>query len=154
MKLDAAGYALIKGFEGLRLDAYLDKAGVWTIGYGSTRYANGAPVKKGDYLLNKQCADDLFTHTLAPYENAVNASVKVPITQNQFNALVSFDYNEGTGALHNSHLLARLNAKDYAGAAQEFLKWDKITDPQTGQHEVLDDLVKRRKKESALFLAA
>ena len=154
MRLDAAGYALIKGFEGLRLDAYQDSAGVWTIGYGSTRYANDLPVKKGDRLLNKECADDLFEHTLAPYEAVVTRCVKVPLTQDQFNSLVSFSYNEGAGALPVSHLLVKLNANDYKGAGEEFLKWDKITDPKTGQHVVLDDLVIRRKKEAAPFLNA
>src|SRR5438132_101846 len=104
MVLDAAGYALIKGFEGLRLMAYKDVAGVWTIGYGSTRYADGKPVKAGDKLVNIECASDLFAHTLSQYEEAVNSYVKVPLSQAQFNSLVSFTYNEGTGALLESHL--------------------------------------------------
>lgn len=152
MKVDQAGIDLIKSFEGLRLDAYQDSAGVWTIGYGSTRYADGKPVKKGDKLVNSHCADDLFVITLREYFDAVNADVKVPLTQNQFNALLSFTYNEGTGALASSTLLKKLNAKDYAGAADEFLKWDKITDPKTHEKEVLDTLYKRRKKERELFL--
>jgi lysozyme len=152
MITDAAGLALIKGFEGLRLIAYQDSAGVWTIGYGSTRYKNGSPVKHGDTLVNEACASDLLQVTLGQYENAVNRDVKVPLTQNQFNALVSFTYNEGTGALAESHLLIKLNQKDFAGAADEFLKWDEITSPTTHQKEVLNDLYVRRTKERALFL--
>jgi lysozyme len=140
MNLDSAGLALIKSFEGCCLAAYQDKASVWTIGWGSTRYANGAPVKAGDKLVNVECAGDLLLHTLAP------------LTQNQFNALVDFEYNEGAGALGESHLLVKLNAGDYAGAADEFLKWDEITNPETHQKEVLNDLYTRRKKEQALFL--
>src|ERR1700748_1902889 len=127
MKLDAKGIAIIKNFEGLRLNAYRDIAGVWTIGYGSTRYKDGKTIKPGDKLVNEACASDLFEITLGQYEDAVNRDVKVPLSQNQFNALVSFTYNEGTGALGMSHLLIKLNAKDYSGAADEFLKWDKIT---------------------------
>lgn len=154
MKIDQAGMNLIKGFEGLRLNAYRDKAGVWTIGYGSTRYKNGKPIQPGDKLLNVECATDLFEVTLGQYESAVNSYVKVPLTQAQFNSLVSFAYNEGTGALKSSTLLRRLNAKDYTGAADEFLKWTKITDPNTGQKVICDDLVKRRHEERQAFLTA
>lgn len=152
MQYSNAGLALTKGFEGLRLTAYKDSAGVWTIGYGSTRYKNGAPVKRGDALVNEECANDLLLVTMQQYVDAVNHDVKVPLTQNQFDALVDFTYNEGTGALAMSTLLKKLNAKDYAGAADEFLKWDEITSPTTHQKEVLNDLYIRRTKERVLFL--
>ena len=152
MTLDTNGKNFIKSFEGLRLLAYQDSAGVWTIGWGSTRYANGLPVKKGDTLVNRECADDLFDLTLSPYEAAVNRDVKVPLTQDQFNVLVDFEYNEGAGALGESTLLKKLNAGDYAGAANQFLVWDEITNPATHKKEVLDDLFKRRTKERALFI--
>ncbi|MDB5155898.1 MAG: rrrD, partial [Mucilaginibacter sp.] len=99
-------------------------------------------------------ADSLFRITMAQYESAVDDYVKVPITQNQFDALVSFAYNEGTGALRGSSLLILLNERDYEGAAEHFLAWDKITDPHTGQKVVCDTLVDRRKEESHLFLTA
>jgi lysozyme len=83
----------------------------------------------------------------------VNNYVKVPLTQSQFDALVCFTYNEGTGALKESTLLRKLNAKDYHGAAYQFLLWDKITDPKTGQKVVCDTLILRRKKERELFLS-
>ncbi len=147
------GIKLIKSFEGLRLSAYRDVAGVWTIGYGSTRYHDGKPVKPGDKLASEQQADALFANTLGQYEDAVNEYVKAPLTQPQFDALVSFTYNEGTGALKESTLLKKLNEKDYPGAADQLLVWDKITNPQTGEKEVCSDLVARRKQERELFLS-
>ena len=154
MQLSANGFAIIKNFEGLRLTAYRDVAGVWTIGYGSTRYHDGLQVKPGDQLAGELQADALFRNTLGQYQDAVNEFVKVPITQNQFDALVSFTYNEGTGALQQSTLLVKLNEKNYIEAAAHFLAWDKITDPKTGQKVICDTLVQRRKEESQLFLSA
>ncbi len=154
MQLSNNGFAIIKNFEGLRLTAYRDVAGVWTIGYGSTRYHDGKPVKPGDQLASELQADALFRNTLGQYQDAVNEFVKVPITQNQFDALVSFTYNEGTGALQQSTLLVKLNEKNYAEAAAHFLAWDKITDPKTGQKAICDTLVERRREESRLFLSA
>jgi len=133
MKLSNHGEAVIKKFEGLRLQAYRDSAGVWTIGYGCTRYHDGKPVKPGDKLADEKQADALFRNTLSQYEDAVNNNTRVSLSQNQFDALVSFTYNEGTGALEHSTLLQRLNEKDYKGAADQFLVWDKITDPKSGE---------------------
>jgi len=152
MKLSEHGEAVIKNFEGLRLDAYRDSAGVWTIGYGSTRYHDGKTIKPADKLANEAQAAALFSNTLGQYEDAVNNLVKVPLSQNQFDALVSFTYNEGTGALKESTLLRKLNEKDYVYAADQFLVWNKITDPQTGKKVVLDILVERRAEERGLFL--
>jgi len=154
MQLSENGFKIIKNFEGLRLSAYRDVAGVWTIGYGSTRYHDGKRVRPGDKLANEAKADALFRNTLGQYEEAVNQFVKVPLTQNQFDALVSFTYNEGAAALEESTLLLKLNEKDYPSAAAHFLAWDKITDPKTGGKVVFDTLVQRRKEESRLFLSA
>lgn len=153
MQLSTNGIQLIKHFEGLSLNAYRDSAGVWTIGYGSTRYHDGKPIKPGDKLASQAQADALFTNTLSPYEQAVNNLVKVPLTQQQFDALVSFTYNEGTGALEESTLLRKLNVHDYAAAADQLLVWNKITDPKTRTRVILDTLVKRRKQERELFLS-
>lgn len=152
MQISNNGIAIIKNFEGLRLNAYADSAGVWTIGYGSTRYHDGKAVKPGDKLANESQADALFHNTLSQYENAVNDFVKVPLTQNQFDALVSFTYNEGPYALKSSTLLQKLNGADYTNAADAFLLWDKITDPKTGKKVVLDVLGTRRRAERELFL--
>jgi len=153
MQLSQKGLSLIKTFEGLRLEAYRDVAGVWTIGYGSTYFHDGKKVKPGDKLSGETQADALIRNTLGQYEDAVNQCVKAPLNQNQFDALVSFTYNEGVGALQESTLLVKLNEKNYEAAAIHFLAWDKITDPQTGKKIICDTLVKRRKEESRLFLS-
>ena len=153
MQLSQKGLSLIKTFEGLRLEAYRDVAGVWTIGYGSTYFHDGKKVKPGDKLSSETQADALIRNTLGQYEDAVNHHVKVPLNQNQLDALVSFTYNEGVGALQESTLLVKLNEKNYEAAAIHFLAWDKITDPQTGKKIICDTLVKRRKEESQLFLS-
>jgi lysozyme len=150
MKLSDHGEAVIKNFEGLRLKAYRDSAGVWTIGYGSTRYHDGKPVKPGDQLASEAQADALFRNTLDPYVNAVIGQVRVPLTQNQFDALVSFKYNAGAAA--GKTLLLKLNAADYQGAADQFLVWNKITDPATGNKIENPVLTARRRQERALFL--
>lgn len=144
------GLDLIRGFEGVRLKAYKDTAGVWTIGWGSTFYANGKMVKRGDTLINTVCADDLFLLTVNQFVREVNALVQVPLTQNQFDALVSFQYN--TGGLAGSTLLKKLNAGDYQGATDQFPLWNKVTDPITGQKKPFVVLTERRAKERALFL--
>jgi lysozyme len=153
MILSKKGENLIKNFEGLRLNAYRDGAGVWTIGYGSTRYHDGRKIKPDDKLATQTQADALFKNTLGQYINAVNDFIKVVITQNQFDALVSFAYNAGIGALQKSTLLKKLNTGDYDGAADQFLMWNKITNPVTGQKNVLAALVKRRSIERQLFIS-
>jgi lysozyme len=152
LTLSPSGLALIKKFEGLRLSAYRCIAGIWTIGYGSTYYRNGTSVKKGDKLADIHQADELFKYTLQHFEQAVNQLVQVPLTQNQFNALVSFAYNAGTNALGKSTLLKLLNQGNYEAAAKQFLIWNKITDPATGKKIVAPDLTRRRIVESELFL--
>lgn len=134
------GIKLIKQFEGCKLTAYKCPAGVWTIGYGHT-----AGVKSGQKITQAQ-ADTYLKSDLKKFENAVNSCVKVSINQYQFDALVSFTYNCGAGALKTSTLLKKLNKKDYAGAAKEFAKWNKANG------KVLDGLTKRRAAEAQLFL--
>jgi lysozyme len=136
-----AGLALIKGFEGLRLQAYKCPAGVWTIGYGHT----GSDVTPG-LAISSQQAEDLLKKDLTRFENAVFKLVSVTVTQNQFDALVSFCYNLGEGALGKSTLLKLLNAGDAAAAADQFLKWDKAGG------KTLAGLTRRRVAERDLFM--
>jgi lysozyme len=82
MKSSLNGIKLIKSFEGLELKAYKDTAGVWTIGYGSTRYANGKAVKQGDRLASEAEATALLSATLGEYERALTERCKVPLNQN------------------------------------------------------------------------
>ena len=145
MKTSSNGTSLIKEFEGFVANAYLCPAKVWTIGIGTTIYPNGVKVKKGDKCTLEQ-AHEYLAHDMIEFEKTVNDSVKVPLSQNQFDALVSLAYNIGSGAFKNSTLLKKLNAKDYAGAADQFLVWNK------GGGKVLNGLVKRRASERALFL--
>jgi lysozyme len=140
MNISQNGIKLIQQFEGCVLFGYKDAVGVPTIGWGHT-----GGVYLGQRISQAQ-ADDLLKNDLKKYENGVREAVRVPLNQNQFDALVSFAYNCGISALKTSTLCQKLNAKDYKGAAAEFDKWTKAG----GQ--VLNGLVKRRNAEQALFL--
>lgn len=145
MNISGAGVDLICSFEGYRDKAYDDGIGVWTIGYGTTRYPTGLYVQKDDTCTLAQ-AKSYMAHDLKKFVDAVNDGVKVSITQNQFDVLVSLAYNIGIKAFKESTLLKKLNAGDYHGAADQFLVWNK------GGGKVMQGLVNRRKAERALFL--
>src|SRR5690606_31719741 len=98
----------IKQWEGVKLEAYKDTGGVWTIGYGHTSAAGDPKVIPGMKITQKQ-ADEILKKDLSKFEQRVENLVKVPLTDNQFAVLVSFDFN--TGALHKSTLLKKLNKK-------------------------------------------
>ena len=146
MKTSDRGVALIKAHEGLRLTAYTDPVGVWTIGYGHTTTAGPPKVERGMKITDAG-ADAILRQDLAKFEGYVSSAVKVPLNQNEFDALVSFTFNLGPGNLRSSTLLKKLNAGDRAGAADEFLKWTKAGG------KTLPGLVKRREAERALFRA-
>ena len=145
MKTSQSGISLIKGFEGKRLNAYDDGVGVWTIGFGTIKYPNGVRVKKGDTCTEAQ-AESYLKNDLVKFENAINRLAKVPLNQNQFDALSSFTYNLGETNLSSSTLLKKLNAKDYAGTADQFLRWNKAGG------KVMNGLARRREAERNLFL--
>lgn len=140
MKTSAQGIDLIKQFESLALTTYLDAAGKLTVGWGHL-------VKPGETftILTPQQADDLLQKDVAWAEQAVNQLVKVPLTQNQFDALVDFTFNLGTGALRSSTLLKRLNEGNYTVAADNFQRWVYAGGNQSA------GLVRRRAAEWALF---
>lgn len=146
MQISENGITLIKAFEGCRLTAYQDSVGVWTIGYGWTQPVDGKSVSKG-MVITQQKANQLLTEGVAQYESGVTNLVTVPLNQNQLDALVDFAYNLGVNALRGSTLLKKLNAGDYAGAANEFTKWNKA-----GGKE-LAGLTRRREAEKSLFLS-
>ena len=110
MTIDRNGFDLLVKLEGLKTKAYKDSKGVWTIGIGSTYYANGNKVKEGDTLTKEQCFE-LFELTKYKYEKPINYGVKIPINQNQFNALFCFCYNVGQTGFANSTLLRVINSK-------------------------------------------
>ncbi len=140
--INDAALELIKRHEGLRTTAYKCPAGVWTLGYGHTRY-----VRQGQQCTETQ-AEVWLMDDLRESEQAVDYLVKVPLTDNQRGALVSFVFNVGAGNFAASTLLRKLNAGDYAGAADEFARWNKASG------KVLAGLTRRRAAEAELFSAA
>jgi lysozyme len=141
------GLNLIKKYEGLRLSSYLCPAGVPTIGYGSTQYPNGKKIMLGEKLASEKEATQLLLATLSPYEDAVNKHLP-NINQCQFDALVCFAYNLGTGALIKSTLLkkAKANHAD-PSILDEFLRWNKAGG------KVLAGLTNRRREEANLYFS-
>ncbi|MGO4671152.1 lysozyme [Bosea sp. 2RAB26] len=139
-RISDEGLALIKRWEGCRLTAYRDVAGLLTIGYGST----GAHVRPG-LKITQVDADRLLLRDLSRFERAVATLVKVPLNDGQFAALVSFAFNVGEGALVKSTLLKKLNAGNYAAVPAELMKW-----VNAGGRKV-EGLVNRRAAEGGLW---
>ena len=146
MSVSNKGVDLICEFEGKRLVAYDDGVGVWTIGFGTIKYPSGNRVKKGDTCTLEQ-AKEYMRHDLMEFEHTVNSSVKVPLNQNQFDALVSLAYNIGSSAFKSSTLVKKLNTGDYQGAADQFNVWVNAGGKR------MQGLVNRREKENVLFLS-
>lgn len=141
MKMSDNGRSMTKQFEGLRLEAYQDGGGVWTIGYGHT-----AGVKPGQVITAEQ-ADTFLKADLGHAEVVVGQYTHLPLTQNQFDALVDFVFNLGLGQFMRSTLLAKLNNNDFAGASAEFIRWNK------DNGKVVAGLTRRRQAETNLFNA-
>lgn len=140
MFLGPKGKALIQSFESLRLQAYQDQRGIWTLGWGHTQGV--VPYQ----TCTASDADEWFTQDTATAVKAVNATVHVPLTQEQFDALVSFTFNVGQGSEAHSTLLADINKGDFAAAAAQFLVWNHTNGV------VNAGLTRRRAAERALFL--
>lgn len=138
-RINDAGLALIQRWEGLRLTAYQDVAGVWTIGYGHTR-----DVRPGQTITEAE-ATALLRADLAEAEAAVTRLVKVPLTDGQFAALVSFVFNVGQGAFGSSTLLRRLNSGDYDAVPGELARWSRAGG------RVVQGLANRRAAEAGLW---
>ena len=143
MKVSDKGLALIEKYEGFSAVPYLCPANKWTIGFGNTFYADGHPVASNDAALTKEQARILMKNVLSVSFEPVLARLLPEVTQNQYDALVSFAYNVGTGNLASSTLLKKLKAGEPCSA--EFLRWNKA-----GGKE-LAGLTKRRQDEKALF---
>lgn len=149
MKISQNCLNLIKKWEGLYLNAYIDPVGIPTIGYGTIRYPNGNKVKLGDRITERD-AEIYLKYECDEFAEAVSRLVKVPLNQNQFDALVSFTYNVGSGAFQASTLLTKLNERNYQEAANEFSKW--VNGMVNGVKTPLPGLVSRRADEKKLFL--
>ena len=139
MELSPAGLSLIKRFEGLRTRAYLCPAGVWTIGYGST----GPHVAEG-LVISEAQAEAMLRSDLVRFEEAVRRHA-LPATQSQYDALVSFAFNVGVDAFARSTLLRRHRSGDFASAAFQFARWDKV------RGRVVTGLARRRAAERKLY---
>lgn len=149
MKPSENCYNLIKQFEGCRLKSYKDSAGIWTIGWGTTFYPEGAKVKEGESITQER-ADFLLKWQVLEKCAAVN--VLVDVSQNKFDALVSFAYNVGVAALRKSTLLKKVLADPNDQTIEaEFLKWNKAR--VKGELTVLNGLTKRRQAEADLYFS-
>ena len=144
MRTSNKGLVLIKEFEGLRLTAYLCPANVWTVGYGHTSAA-GAPNVHSGMRITEVEAEAILRRDLVRYETGVKRLVKVPLNQSQFDALVSFCFNVGEGALGKSTLLRKLNRGEYGSVPAELMKWTR------GGGKELPGLVRRRRAEAKLW---
>ena len=136
---------IIKKFEGLRLEAYRDSAGVWTIGYGHT----GPDVLAGEVITDERAVQLLITD-IAWATNTVRRAIRVTLTEEQRAALISLTFNIGSAAFLSSTVLRRLNASNFEGAADAFLMWNKIT--VNGQKVISTGLKNRRERERTIFL--
>lgn len=142
------GLNLIKEFEGCSLKAYADVVNIWTIGYGNTFYKDGTKVRSTDKPITQAQAMELLLSILKHFEDSVNSFTRDDITQNQFDALVCFSYNVGTGALKSSTLLKKVNANPNDLSIQkEFEKWNKAGG------KAIAGLTRRRKAESELYFS-
>ncbi|MGJ0505593.1 MAG: lysozyme [Methylocystis sp.] len=140
--MSAAGRALLIQREGFKTRAYRDSVGVLTIGVGHTSAA-GAPAVSPGMTISKSEVDAILSRDLSQFENAVEGAVNAPLTQGQFDALVSLCFNIGIGAFQKSTVARRLNEGNYRGAADAFLMWNKPP-----------EIIRRRRGERDQFLKA
>ena len=148
MILDNRGYLLITKFEGLRLKPYLCSAKIPTIGYGNTYYPDGKRVTLLDKDITKQEAFDMFKELANRFAKRVDELVTSNLNQNQFNALVSFAYNVGTGNFSSSTLLKKVNKNpNDLTIKDEFLRWNKAGG------KVINGLTNRRNEEADLYFS-
>lgn len=144
MRLSTNGLSLIKEFEGCKLEAYRCTRGRWTIGWGHTGDDVGPGVR-----WTQAKADGTLALDVRWVEEAVNELVRVPLTQNQFDALCAFVFNIGRSQFAQSTLLRKVNARDFVGAKVQFSRWNKTT---VGGKLIVDrGLTRRRRAEADLF---
>lgn len=143
MKLGPKGAALIKSFEGCKLEAYKDGGGVWTIGWGHT-----GPHIGPDIVWTQEEADSVFLSDVEKFEDCVEAAIEREVTQEQFDAMVSLAFNIGCKAFLGSTLVRLVNGGNVDAAAGQFVRWNK----DNGQ--VIAGLTRRRLAEEQLFTEA
>jgi lysozyme len=146
MNISAKGIAFIRDQEGERLISYKDTRGIMTIGVGHTGMVNGGVITEGQYITAQQSLE-LLQQDLYAVERCINQRVKVPLQQNQYDALCSLVFNIGVSGFSNSTLLKKLNASDFSASADAILMWCRAgSDPHI--------LLARRKRERELFLSS
>jgi lysozyme len=152
MKTSQAGIDLIKKFESCELTAYQDSVGRWTIGWGATIHRSGAKVKRGDHITQDEAEELLCWHLQLKEIGVTKLLHPYTVNQNQFDALVSFAFNAGIGALGSSTLLKKIRANpNDPSIRDEFARWDKGT--VSGRMVRLKGLTRRRLAESALYFS-
>lgn len=149
LKTSDKGLAIIRKHEGLRLKRYRCQAGHWTIGYGHK--LRGIELKTM-FAITREQAETMLVFDVQVPEIYINGVARVKLTQNQFDALVSFAFNFGVGKLENSSLWRLLQAGNFVAAAAEFDKWIHYQDPVSKVMKKSNGLIKRRDDEKALFL--
>lgn len=147
MRVNEAGLALIRAYEGFRAKAYRCPAGILTIGYGHTSMAGPPDVRVGMTVSKKQ-AEDILAADVAIFASEISRFIKADLNDNQFAALVSFSYNVGVGAFRSSSVLAAVNRSDFDSVPRRLNLWVKAGG------RVLPGLVKRRASEGQLFQRA
>ncbi len=149
MTVNKATLDLMKEFEGLRLDAYVDPGTGGepiTIGYGTTARAGVGIVPRLGMKITKPEAEEYFRRALVKFEAQIRPMITIPINDNEFGAFMSLAYNIGPGAFARSSALRKFNAGDKAGAANAILLWNKAGG------KVMRGLQRRREAERKLFL--
>lgn len=145
MQISPNGISKLKSEEGEKLTGYKDSRGIPTLGVGHTGTVDGKPVAVG-MVITKEKSTELLLSDLKWVEKSIADNVKVPLSQNQYDALCSLIFNIGASAFNGSTVLKKLNVKDYSGAADAFLMWKKAG-------KDLNILLPRRQRERALFLS-
>ena len=153
MRTSQHGIDLIKMLEGFRDDIYPDTNGFPTIGYGHKLTKDEQDSGTYDNGISEDEAADLLIHDVETAETAVGIYVSVPLNQNQFDALVSWTFNLGSGRLSTSTLLRRLNAGEYDAVPSEMARWCKATNKETGEKYDVDAIKTRRQSEAELWSA-
>ena len=147
MKLSDNGFRLLGELEGIVLKPYKDSVGIPTIGIGSTYYEDGTKVRMSDKAITKERAIQLAKNVVKSFEEQVNKSILLPMTQNQFDAMVLLCYNIGKSGFAKSSVVRNFNLGNIQRAADSFLLWNKAGG------RVVQGLVNRRNKERSLFLS-
>ena len=144
--INKATLDLVKEFEGLRLDAYRDPVGIWTIGYGTTAMAGIGITPKAGMKITETQAESYLLAALDLFGIGIRQAITAPINENEWGAFLSLAYNIGPGAFKKSSALRKFNQGDKAGAANAILLWNKAGG------RVMKGLERRRAAERALFL--